>query len=121
MLDFKGPINKMYFYIIQPFIMRTNIIYPFMFLLVLSALSCKNKEGDMNSEIASIPEASFFKEPYRSQFHFTPTEMWMNDPNGLVFNNGIYHLFYQYHPEDIVWGPMHWGHATSKDPCILGT
>lgn len=54
-------------------------------------------------------------EPYRPQFHFTPSEKWMNDPNGLVYHQGLYHLFYQYYPDDIVWGPMHWGHATSKD------
>ncbi len=56
-----------------------------------------------------------FKEQYRPQFHFSPPAKWMNDPNGLVYYKGVYHLFYQYHPEDIVWGPMHWGHATSKD------
>lgn len=39
----------------------------------------------------------------------------MNDPNGLVYKDGLYHLFYQYHPEDIIWGPMHWAHATSPD------
>lgn len=56
-----------------------------------------------------------YHEPYRGQLHYSPRANWMNDPNGMVYYNGIYHLFYQYNPDAIVWGPMHWGHATSKD------
>lgn len=62
-----------------------------------------------------IKSQEFFTEKYRPQFHFSPKEMWMNDPNGLVYNEGKYHLFFQYYPKSTVWGPMHWGHATSKD------
>ncbi len=51
----------------------------------------------------------------RLKYHFEPKKGWMNDPNGLCKFNGIYHAFFQYYPYAKVWGPMHWGHAISKD------
>lgn len=55
------------------------------------------------------------KEKHRPQFHFSPSKHWMNDPNGMFFLNGTYHLYFQHYPGGTKWGPMHWGHATSSD------
>lgn len=61
------------------------------------------------------PEKDYYNELYRPQFHFTPVKNWHNDPNGLVWYKGEYHMFYQYNPKGNEWGFMHWGHAISKD------
>ena len=82
------------------------------------------KVQDKTSEVSTIttinvkrrqnPETAY-TERYRPQFHYTPEAHWVNDPNGMVYYDGEYHLFYQYHPYSKFWGPMHWGHAISKD------
>lgn len=63
----------------------------------------------------AVPQDRFRDDPHRPIYHFLPAANWMNDPNGLIWWKGRYHLFYQYNPNGAFWGTMHWGHASSTD------
>ena len=80
-------------------------------MIAITACKEKNQSNDKHVVVMDTQEEQL----YRPNFHFTPKHHWMNDPNGMFFLNGKYHLYFQYYPESNVWGPMHWGHAYSKD------
>ena len=76
-------------------------------LLTVFGTSCQ-KQTEVTFQSANL-------EPYRPVYHFAPESGWMNDPNGMVYLDGTYHLFFQHYPDTTVWGPMHWGHAVTDN------
>ena len=83
-------------------------------LLGLSSSSCNRpvSQSGNTGDTSAVPSAVV---SYRPLFHFAPKQNWINDPNGLVFYKGNYHLFYQYNPLGDLWGHMSWGHTISTD------
>ena len=92
-----------------------------MFIILAAASACSCRETAIDDDIQGEteeqekPSVSSYDEKYRPQIHYTPARNWINDPNGLVYADGVYHMFYQYNPRGNKWGNMSWGHAESTD------
>jgi fructan beta-fructosidase len=98
--------NKKQYYILSIFLVVS---------IFVATISCKKSIKKNDTELISSIENKTEEILYRPNFHFTPKANWMNDPNGMFYLNGKYHLYFQYYPDGNVWGPMHWGHAISEN------
>jgi fructan beta-fructosidase len=85
------------------------------FPLLLNACGSDSGPPGPHSGTGSSSSDDLYTKHYRNQFHFSPAANWINDPNGLVYLNGTYHMYYQYNPNGTGWGFISWGHATSTD------
>jgi len=85
--------------------------------MTIELLGTNHKKGLDKIHLSNVPEPleNAYKETWRPQFHFSPERGWTNDPNGLVYYKGEYHMFFQHNPLGTKWGNMTWGHAVSRD------
>jgi fructan beta-fructosidase len=88
---------------------------PFKFIAIILLTQLMIAKTNAQDKKENTSSADLSEKLYRPYMHFTPAKGWMNDPNGMFYKDGIYHLYFQHYPDSTVWGPMHWGHATSTD------
>ena len=93
----------------KPIYFLSSMLFTMLLMIACTDTNTSQKEPKKTVQLQED------EQKYRPNFHFTPQKNWMNDPNGMFYWNGNYHLYFQHHPFGNVWGPMHWGHAVSKD------